>query len=160
MPKIETILVPMDFSTHSEIALDHAVRMGKLFAATIHLLHCHRIDTFSAYPYGPPYISDLPEDFDKEVRNAASKKLATYREKVEAQGVTVEQHLGEQAPAEAILTAADKIGADLIVMGTRGLTGLKHVVLGSVTERTLRAATCPVLCVKSEEEGPSSSESA
>ena len=51
-------------------------------------------------------------------------------------------------PAEAIGRQAEEIGADLIVMGTRGLTGLKHVLLGSVAERTLRVAPCAVLTVK------------
>ena len=57
-------------------------------------------------------------------------------------------------PSEAILAAAGEIGADLIVMGTHGHTGLKHVLLGSVAERTIRLAPCSVLTVKEETEKP------
>ena len=55
-------------------------------------------------------------------------------------------------PSEAIERASEEIGAGLIVIGTRGLTGLKHVLLGSVAERTVRTARCPVLTVKAEED--------
>jgi nucleotide-binding universal stress UspA family protein len=64
--------------------------------------------------------------------------------------VRVTAHLREANPSDAILDVAREIDADLIVMGTRGLTGLKHVLLGSVAERTLRLAPCSVLTVKSE----------
>jgi nucleotide-binding universal stress UspA family protein len=55
-------------------------------------------------------------------------------------------------PGMTIPATAEEIGADLIVMGTRGLTGLKHVLLGSVAERTIRVAACPVLTVKVAEQ--------
>ena len=65
--------------------------------------------------------------------------------------MAVEQTLTPMLPSEAISSAAQELGADLIVMGTRGLTGLKHVMLGSVAERTIRIAPCPVLTVKAEQ---------
>ena len=62
----------------------------------------------------------------------------------------VTSELMEGPPSECIVKCAEHENADLIVMGTRGLTGLKHVFLGSVAERTLRHATCPVMTVKSD----------
>jgi nucleotide-binding universal stress UspA family protein len=66
------------------------------------------------------------------------------------QGVQTEEHLSPLFPPEGIAESAAEVGADLIVMGTRGLTGFKHVLLGSVAERTVRTAPCPVLTVKAE----------
>ncbi len=65
-------------------------------------------------------------------------------------GIAVETHLTEGANAHAIVETAKKVNADLIVMGTRGLSGLKHVMLGSVAERTIRISPCPVLTVKDD----------
>jgi nucleotide-binding universal stress UspA family protein len=71
--------------------------------------------------------------------------------KVKSAGVAVESTVTPTAPVEAIERTAEEIGADLVVMGSRGLTGLKHVLLGSVAERTLRTAPCPVLTVKDDD---------
>jgi nucleotide-binding universal stress UspA family protein len=57
-------------------------------------------------------------------------------------------HLSPASPSLAIETTVEEVGADLVVMGTRGLSGIKHVVLGSVAERTVRTCPCPVLTVK------------
>jgi nucleotide-binding universal stress UspA family protein len=73
------------------------------------------------------------------------------QEKIEAAGVPAEASASSGFPPQAIVEMADDIGADLIVMGTRGLTGFKHLMLGSVAERTVRSAPCPVLTVKAEE---------
>ena len=79
------------------------------------------------------------------MRDAARERLEELREKGTAEGVEIAVHLREGNSAEGISAAANEIGADLIVMGTRGNTGLKHVLLGSVAERTIRLAPCPVL---------------
>ena len=78
-------------------------------------------------------------------------RLRESQEKVEAEGVLAEASVLSAFPPQAIAEMAQGIGADLIVMGTRGLTGIRHVMLGSVAERTVRLAPCPVLTVKAEE---------
>ena len=85
----------------------------------------------------------IPESFDRDIREAATKQLAQWREKVTAQKIEVESEVSPIFPSEAIASTAERIGADLIVMGTRGLSGIKHVMLGSVAERTVRIAPCP-----------------
>ena len=91
----------------------------------------------------------MPLDLERSVREAANKQLAAWAERVRKAGVPVESSTSAEAPSEAIVHCAEKIGADLIVMGTRGLTGLKHVLLGSTAERVVRggAAICPMLIV-------------
>ena len=146
MEGFRKILVPVDFSEHSGRALEHAIALAKAFGAEIHLLHCYQINIGAVSPYGIV----LPESLERDVRDAATRRLGEWSDKVSAQGVRVEQHITPQFPSEAIQATATEVGADLIVMGTRGLTGLKHVLLGSVAERTLRVAPCPVLTVKDE----------
>ena len=94
----------------------------------------------------------LSDDFSREFREAAESKLNEWTEKAAASGVEVESILTSRFPSEAIAATAKEGGADLIVMGTRGLTGLAHIVLGSVAERTIRIAPCPVLTVKDEKD--------
>jgi universal stress protein A len=142
--EIHKILVPVDFSDHSQRALDEAIGFAKAFGAQLHLLHCYQIHPTAVAPYGIV----VPEAFEQDIRMAALQRLAEWREKASAQGVQVQEHVTAHFPAEEIAGMADQLGIDLIVMGTRGLTGIKHVLLGSVAERTIRLARCPVLTVK------------
>ena len=141
---MQTILVPTDFSTHSEKALEVAKRLAKLSGGKIHLLHCYQINVGGVSPYG----ITVPEEFNRQVRDAAAKQVDDLEQKVAADGIAVESHITPRFPSEAVSDLAEELGADLIVMGTRGSTGLKHILLGSVAERTLRIAPCPVLTVK------------
>lgn len=144
MLQIRTILVPVDFSEHAARALEVAISLAKAFGARIHLLHCYPIQLGGISPYGLV----VPESLDRDVREAAARKLAEWRDKVSDAGVEVSDTVTPIFPSEAIAEQAGALDADLVVMGTRGLTGLRHVLLGSVAERTLRIAPCPVLTVK------------
>ncbi len=140
------ILVGVDFSDDSVAAVDTASLLAREFGATLHLVHA--VDL--RIPLVTPYEVAIPDTFVDSARAAAEKRLGEVAERVRASGVgTVELHLASAAPAYALADAAEDIGADLVVTGSRGLTGLKHVILGSVAERTLRHAACSVLTVKS-----------
>jgi nucleotide-binding universal stress UspA family protein len=141
---MKTIIVPTDFSPHSEKALDVAEKLVKLTGGKIHLLHCYQINVGGISPYGVT----VPEEFNREVRDAAAKRIEDVEQQVAAKGIEVEAHITSRYASEAVSDLARELGADLIVMGTRGATGLKHILLGSVAERTLRIAPCPVLTVK------------
>jgi nucleotide-binding universal stress UspA family protein len=147
MSRFRKILVPIDFSDHSSAALDLAIDLARTHGGALHLLHCYPIDPGAISPYGIV----LPEGFDRDVREAAGSQLGSWADKAAAANVPVEQHLSSMFPAEVIARMADELGVDLIVMGTRGLSGLKHVLLGSIAERVLRLAKCPVLTVKAPE---------
>jgi nucleotide-binding universal stress UspA family protein len=145
--EIRRILVPVDFSDHSQRALEEAIAFATTFGAEVHLLHCYPINAQAIAPYG----LIVPETFERDVRMAALKRLAEWRDKVSAAGCKVQEHVSAQFPSEAIAEMAGRQKVDLIVMGTRGLTGFKHVLLGSIAERTIRTAPCPVLTVKRSE---------
>lgn len=142
--RFQQILVPLDFSPHSAKALDCAIELAKQFEGKIHLIHCYPVYVGAVSPYGIV----IPESFDKECRDAAVREIGQWAEKVKAAGIEVETTVTPSAPSDAINRTAEEIHADLIVMGSRGLTGFKHVLLGSVAERTLRTAPCPVLTLK------------
>lgn len=143
--RIDRILVPVDFSDHSQRAFEEAIALARWFDAELHLLHCYQLDPIGVSPYGIV----IPETFEHDVRMAALQRLSEWRDKATAQGLRVREHITVHFPSEEIVSVAERLGIDLIVMGTRGLTGFKHVLLGSVAERTIRHAPCPVLTVKS-----------
>ena len=144
MIEIRNILVPTDNSPHAKKAVDYAVGLAKTFNARITLLHSYHI----AVPIAVPDPVIVPQGFWEDARKRASELLEETRKKVEADGVACEAHVSAETPFQAIKELATVSKADLIVMGTRGLTGLKHVMLGSVAERTVRLAHCPVITVK------------
>jgi nucleotide-binding universal stress UspA family protein len=146
--EIKTILVPTDFSGHSTKALQTAVDMAKTLGASVHLVH---VLHFPGQVAAPGQVA-IPQDLWTQIRDGAARRLEKAREAVAASGIAVETHLSEGANAQAIVELAEKVKADLIVMGTRGLSGLKHVMLGSVAERTVRLAPCAVMTVKAEQE--------
>lgn len=145
--KIKKILVPLDFSSHSAKAARVAVEFAKTFGAEVHLLHVYSL------PVGVvgPYDYQIPASILAEMRESAARRIDQEVQKLSKEGVKVSGVIAEGVPTQAIVETADRIGADLIAMGTRGLTGLKHVILGSVAERTIRHARCPVLTVHEDD---------
>jgi nucleotide-binding universal stress UspA family protein len=148
MKPIRKILVATDFSQYSARALEAAVELAVQFGAEVDVVHAFDLPI----PLVTPYEVAIPDSYLDETRNAAAQKLAAAAEEVSARGIEVRTHLREVPAAPAIAKAAEDFAADLIVMGTRGNTGLKHVLLGSVAERTLRLAPCSVLAVKGDED--------
>jgi nucleotide-binding universal stress UspA family protein len=144
MKAIQKILVAVDFSEHADGVLEAAVEFAKQLGAELHLLHAFDV----RIPLVTPYEVAIPTAFIEEAREAAASKLGALIRKVADNGITATSHLSEVPAASAIVDLAEELEADLIIMGTRGHTGLKHVLLGSVAERTLRHAPCSVLTVK------------
>lgn len=139
--KLEQLLVPTDFSTDAAKALEQAVFFAEAFQARVHLLHAFSL---------PDAVGDTwryPLEMIEAARREAEGRLDDLRKTTEESlpGVTAEVRDGR--PAEVILARARELPADMIVMGTRGTAGLDYFLLGSVAERTLRKAECPVLVV-------------
>ena len=144
MYSISKILVAVDFSENATRALDAAIAHASKFGAPIELVHAFCSQVPMIYFYEVP----VPDALLRDARNAAKEMLKVDKERVESANIEVKTHLC-QAPAQTAITElAEKIAADLIVIGTRGHTGLDHVLMGSVAERTVRHAPCSVLVVK------------
>jgi nucleotide-binding universal stress UspA family protein len=148
MIRPRTILVAVDFSESSNRALEAALGLAERFSAKVHLIHALEVPL----PIFEPYAVSVPAAFLAEARKAAQQKLDAALEKVREKGVAGTATLGEVPAASAVASRADEIGADLVVVGTRGHTGLKHILLGSVAERTVHDAHCSVLTVKADGE--------
>jgi nucleotide-binding universal stress UspA family protein len=142
--QIKKILVPIDFSEHADHALASATKLARPFGASLHLLHVVQLPLMPVTPEAPA----VPVTFWQELREHARKRLEPIQKRLQADGLRCEIEVIEDIPGFAIAAAAERCHADLIVMGSRGLSGVKHLLLGSVAERTVRGATCPVLTVK------------
>jgi len=148
MSPFKQILVPVDFTDHSIAALDTAVELARAFDSKLHLLHCYPIQPGGISPYGIA----IPSSYFAEIQAAAAKHLAEWQKEHVPADIRVDAQTSSNTPSESIVEKANEIGADLIVMGTRGLSGIKHVLLGSVAERTIRFAPCPVMTVQASED--------
>ena len=145
--QIRTILVPVDFSDNAAKALETAASLAERFKARVVLIHAHHIDVPMAshlVPGGPV----LPVGFQEEIHQRATEAVEALAKQASEWGIEVSGKAVVGPASQAIVEEAQQLPADLIVMGTRGNTGVKHVLLGSVAERVVRAAPCPVLTVK------------
>jgi nucleotide-binding universal stress UspA family protein len=143
--EIERILCPIDFSDFSRRALDHAVAISRWYESTITLLHVCTVVPVAAYAPGSgvlPSAALTPED-----RKALLASMERFAEGEAGTNVAIDLDIAEGSTATAILAKADAMPADLLVMGTHGRSGFERLVLGSVTEKVLRKAACPVLTV-------------
>lgn len=134
------ILVPTDFSTCSDRAIDLACSLARHSAADIDVLHV--LDRLPDYLR---YRSEEAVDFEKRIREASMDRLQRVESKLTGEGFSVETHLADGTPADVIARQADRLASDLIVMGTHGRTAFEHTMIGSVTEHAMRLAACPVL---------------
>ena len=152
MSEFRTFVVPYDFSEHARAALDTAIDLASRLGAEVHLFH---VVAMPAYAYGfPPYGPPAPAAVNlMEMRERAMNALRGLVAELEPIPIKLEPHVADgSSVADAVCDGADGLDADLVVMGTHGRTGLAHVFLGSVAERTLRKASCPVLTVRAPEE--------
>lgn len=149
MIALKHVLVPTDFSETSEAALAYGKAFAEAFGATLHVIH------IIEEPYGQPWaveaygfsLAALQDEWIKEAETRMAKIL-TDAERTSLQAVT-RTVLGH--PVMEILRYAKEQAADLIVMGTHGRGPLGHMVMGSVAERVVRKAPCPVLTVHAQE---------
>jgi nucleotide-binding universal stress UspA family protein len=139
--QIRHILVCTDFSEHADVAMGQAIDLARQVGARVTLLHA-----FSPMPFLGPDGSGVALIGD--VLSAAEEALEKRCEKIEAMGVKVEKRLLEGPAPEALLRATRELGCDLAVLGTHGRTGIKRAILGSVAERVVREAGCPVLTIR------------
>jgi nucleotide-binding universal stress UspA family protein len=151
---IKRILVPVDFSAPSLRALDHAVGLGRALRARLVLLHAVEPVYYSVAGDRYGIGMDLGNVY-QEVERSARAQLARLAGEVRARRAMVRALLASGTAHQVIIDTAKSSKADLIIMSTHGRTGLSHVLMGSVAERVVRTATCPVLTVPGRSAQPS-----
>ncbi|RUL87665.1 universal stress protein [Tautonia sociabilis] len=147
MIQIDRILAPTDFSKHSEAAVRFACELADRLGAELHLLHVLSEVVVPAGP-DPMLVASMPPEYYKEIEDQARQTLATIcaADWPKPRAVVSEIRWGDAV--DEIHDYATEHGIDLIVVSTHGRTGLAHVLLGSVAERIVREAPCPVLTIR------------
>jgi universal stress protein A len=143
--QVQNILVAVDFSEYAKVALRYAEFLAEGFGATLTLVHAVE-----------PYI--YPEDISAglTIEEVDARAMLKHKEKLEELRGTVKPGIPTSVvvtmgtPWNQIVAMAKSWNADLIVIGTHGRTGLKHVLMGSTAERVVRHAACPVLVVHAQ----------
>ncbi len=146
MPPFKKILVPTDFSPHSDEAVTIAAALSQLCGAPLTVMTVHQSMIVPLVPEGALFPS--PETMADDYQRVRDQLAAVAAQATAAGAIGVAQLVAEGSPFAAIVAQARDDGFDLIVMGTHGRTGLKHVLLGSVAEKVVQKATCAVLTVR------------
>ena len=145
--KIRRILAPTDFSPPSLAAAGDAASLARRFGAEVILLYVHE----------PPYAGPDPDPYVvspsfrllfAERRRVAGERITLLEKRFSRGRAKCRAVIGEGRPADEMIATARKLQADLIVMATRGRSGPKRLLLGSVAERVVRGAPCPVLTLR------------
>lgn len=154
-PPIERVLTPVDFSEHSMRALRYGREIAGRFGAEIDLLH-----VLKDLPTSPTFYGDntdsLYYDYDPDIEDRVRDRLRQLWDSVGGPETDHAEHASLGSPPSAITDLAEERAAELIVMGTRGQTGIERLLLGSVAERVLRTAGLPVLIVRPKRAAPRS----
>lgn len=136
------ILYCTDFSENSAPAGQYASEYSRVFGADFTIIHV--IDCWAGFPGDPHEVLSVVH----KIEESAKAELETLATEFDNENKHVKTFSTIGIPAEEIVRLAEKESADLIVMGTHGWTGVRHLLLGSVAEKVLRMALCPVLVVR------------
>jgi nucleotide-binding universal stress UspA family protein len=157
MRPMSRLLVPTDFSDCAERSLLYAVELAKELNARLTLLHVYRVPTYPVPDGGAAYLQpDSLALFLARIDDALARLKAIVV--TDNDDIPVELRAEEGVPAEEIVRIAEDGNYDAIVIGTHGRGGLRHMIMGSVAERVVRAAPCPVITIHSSDQaaaGPS-----
>ncbi len=150
MMTLKNILVATDFSRPSDAALAYGRALARSFGATLHVVHV--VGNISTLAYGADAYAISTPEMQQELEDAARKQLAELLiDNDPAPLPTRQVLLTSNAPASAIVDYAGRQHIDLIVTGTNGRGGMAHLLMGSIAERVVRTAPCPVLTVRHPE---------
>jgi nucleotide-binding universal stress UspA family protein len=146
MVDIRRVLCPVDFSDFSRRALDHAIAAAKWYGSRLSVLYVHHVPTLgtvlSTLPVAP---AAEPPALSSGDRGQLGRQLKALIAADVPQDLPIESHIAEGDVATEVLAEAES--ADMVVLGTHGRSGFEHLVLGSVAEKVLRKARCPVMTV-------------
>ena len=144
----QVIVVGTDGSETATVAVRHATGLAKLNDATLHIVHAYQVVS----PAGLALAGTMPTWTDDVAVNegiisAAELVCSRAAEQARKEGVEVETHALAGDPADLLLTVAKDVGADLVVVGNRGMTGVRRFVLGSVPNKVSHHCPCSLLIV-------------
>ena len=148
---LSTLVVATDFSETASLALDRALELAIRHGSEIALVHVMQPDI---PPLAAPEMVVIPPNYEETLKDACNEGLSQAASRVSESGVRVSQHLMRGRAAQQIAACADEVEADLILIGTRGHTGFKRLLLGSVAEEVVRIADRPVLTVHPGDDRP------
>lgn len=143
------ILVPIDGSAASEKIAEKGIELAKLYKSDVTFINIVNIPETSSYPrYG--YLKNDLNDISEKMKETQSKMLDSYVEKINCTDIKCEKVVTIGQPYEEILKFAEEGNFDLIVMGRRGFSKIRRFYVGSVTQRVISEANCPVVIVHEE----------
>lgn len=140
---MSSIVCAIDFSEPSDKALQHALALGKRLGANVVAVHAWQLPVYAV----PDGVAVFGPEVVAEITDGLQKQLAGTLEKNRTEGVKLEGKLVAGSPVEAVLEVAKDVGAEYVVIGTHGRTGVARLVIGSVAERLVRLSTVPVVVV-------------
>jgi nucleotide-binding universal stress UspA family protein len=146
---LKRILCPVDFSTHADHAMRYGAALAEKFDAELTLLHVVA-PIISVLP-GESSLPEVAQARSSEIEAACRERLDKTIGELTARGVNVQCRVLNGVPYLEIVRFAKENATDLIVLGTHGRTGIAQLLIGSVAERVVRKAPCPVLTVKHPE---------
>lgn len=149
MIQLKKILLPTDFSQNSRSAEKYACALAEQFGAELHVLYV--LQDLTLVMPEPGAMFAIPAVNTAEIQQSAEKALASIPDPAWCGGKKVVRATRNGSPYAEICGYATDTGIDLIVIGTHGRSGLSHVLLGSVAEKVVRKANCPVLTVRPNE---------
>ena len=148
MLPVKLIICPTDFSGPACACVRAASELAEHFNAELLLVNI--VPALPGVPPDPNYVFKIPE-YEQYLHADAEKHLRETRDDLVSKNVKVRTHVGHGSAAEEIVLIAKTEGADLIVISTHGSTGFERWVFGSVAEKVVRLAECPVLTVRQKE---------
>jgi nucleotide-binding universal stress UspA family protein len=143
---IRRILVPHDFSDTAARALDYALALAERLGASVTVVHAYEIPVYG-FPEGPIVTAEMAGQIEAAARGA----IEAVAKRSARPGVEVDFVLRQGPAWSEIQAIAKEIRADLVVIGSHGRRGLSRALLGSVAEKVVRTAPCPVLTVRAGE---------
>jgi nucleotide-binding universal stress UspA family protein len=144
---VKKIFVPIDFSEYSKKALRTAIDIAEDYRSELHILHIvEKMNIPSVYGIGKGSIEKRIDDVISNVRRETESIINEYGD----DSANIKIHIRRGHAARTIISVADEVNPDLLVIATHGVKGIEYLLIGSVTERVVRYVRCPVLTVKSK----------
>jgi nucleotide-binding universal stress UspA family protein len=146
--QVRHILAPTDFSEYSKQAVVSALELAHKFGAKLTVLHVVELPPYPVEGYVPPAVNAT---FLDDLERQATQDLAQLVPEAESSNVEVVRLVVVGSPYRTIIDTAESEQVDLIVMATAGRSGFSRLIMGSIAERVVRTATCPVLTIRPRE---------